>query len=153
MSEHLDGVLKHKQVVAHLMQQVITALVERAIVHDNSKFMPQEFDAFEVVTPILKTLTYGSDEYKASLRSIQPALDHHYMVNSHHPEHYPHGIDDMDLIDLIEMVCDWTAAAQRQTNGDIMKGLEVSKERFHIDDQLIGIIRNTVRNFISQAIH
>jgi len=153
MSEHLDGVLAHKQVVAHLMQQVITALVERAIVHDNSKFTPEEFDAFESVTPILKTLTYGSDEYKASLLSIQPALRHHYMVNRHHPEYYPHGIDDMDLIDMIEMVCDWMAAAQRQANGDVMKSLEVSKERFHIDDQLLTIIRNTMRNFLMNDVN
>ena len=32
-------------------------------------------------------LTYGSDEYKACLTEMKPALDHHYAANRHHPEH------------------------------------------------------------------
>jgi hypothetical protein len=34
--------------------------------------------------------------------------------NSHHPEHYGNrGISGMDLFDVVEMMCDWMAAARR----------------------------------------
>lgn len=143
-SEHLTGVLEHKKLVAHYMQIVSTELFKRAIEHDYSKFTPEEFDDFERMTPILKTLTYGSDEYKAALKELGPALQHHYQVNSHHPEYYANGVNGMSLIDLIEMVCDWMAAVQRVKNGDIYKSLETNKERFAIDAQLTGIIKNTI---------
>lgn len=129
---------------SRLTGYVIQDLFERAVIHDYSKFSPEEFDDFERVTPRLKTLTYGSEEYRASLREIKPAIQHHYQVNSHHPEHYPDGINGMNLLDVIEMVCDWIAATERVKDGDIYKGLEINKERFHIDDQLYGIIKNTV---------
>jgi hypothetical protein len=50
----------------------------------------------------------------------------------------------MSLIDLIEMVCDWMAATMRVKDGDIYKSLEINQERFGIDEQLAGIIKNTV---------
>ena len=42
-----------------------------------------------------------------------PALQHHYEDNCHHPEHYRNGIHDMNMVDLIEMLCDWRAAIKR----------------------------------------
>jgi hypothetical protein len=57
------------------------------VVHDASKWSPEEWPAFEEATPKLAGMTYGSDEYKAALASIKPALKHHYAENSHHPEH------------------------------------------------------------------
>ena len=36
-------------------------------------------------TDNLANIEYGSDEYKAELEALKPALDHHYAVNSHHP--------------------------------------------------------------------
>jgi hypothetical protein len=150
MSEHLDGVLEHKKQVARLMQKVASELFERAVLHDYSKFSPEEFDAFERMTPILKTLVYGSEEYRAALREIKPAIQHHYQVNRHHPEYFEfevggiNGISQMNLIDLIEMVCDWIAATQRVKDGDIYKSLPINQERFHIGEQLASILKNTV---------
>lgn len=144
MSEHIDGVLDHKLLVASYMQQVASALFQRAVSHDYSKFSAEEMATFEEVTPLLKTLVYGSDEYKAALARMGPALAHHYAVNSHHPEFYPDGVNGMTLIDLIEMLCDWLAAVQRVKNGDIYASMPINKERFHIDDQLYGILYHTV---------
>ena len=145
VSENTDGILQHKRLVASYIQQVINDLIKRAVEHDYSKFSPEEFDAFEEATPNLKNLVYGSEEYRASLRKIKPAIQHHYQVNRHHPEYFGEaGINGMTLIDLLEMVCDWIAATQRVKDGDIDKGLVINKERFHIDDQLFQIIKNTV---------
>ena len=75
------------------------------------------------------------------------ALKHHYAANSHHPEHYENGIDGMTLIDVLEMLCDWKAATERHADGDIMRSLEVNRERFGISDQLANILANTVREW------
>lgn len=144
VSKNITGVIKHKQEVANYMGIIATQLFQRAANHDNSKFSPEEFEVFEEMTPLLETLTYGSEEYKQALAKMQPALDHHYRENNHHPEYYEDGIEGMSLIDLIEMVCDWMAATKRVQNGDISTSLEINKKRFGIDDQLAKILENTV---------
>jgi hypothetical protein len=154
LSEHVAGVLDHKKQVALLLHAISTELNQRAIEHDDSKFSPEELESFEEATPRLKTLTYGSEEYRAELRKIKPAIQHHYQQNRHHPEYFEfeadglHGIDGMNLIDLIEMVCDWIAATKRVKDGDIYKSLSINQERFHISDQLNGIIKNTVDSLL-----
>src|SRR5690242_5622922 len=121
LSEHISGVLEHKKLVATYLQTIANELIRRALVHDDSKFSAEELDDFERMTPILKTLTYGTDEYKAALKELGPALQHHYQVNDHHPEFFSDGIDAMNLIQIIEMVCDWMAATERVKDGDIEK--------------------------------
>lgn len=127
------------------MYEVSNKLDKRAINHDESKLEQPELDIFVEYTPKLKNTTYGSDEYKEYLKGMKVALDHHYKVNSHHPEHYENGINDMCLLDVIEMLCDWKAAVERHDDGDLMKSLEINKDRFNIDDQLYGILVNTVK--------
>ena len=82
-------------------------LTTRGVEHDKSKLESPEVELFAEHTEKLKNMEYGSDEYKKSLEDLKPALEHHYAVNRHHPEHWKNGISDMSLIDLIEMLCDW----------------------------------------------
>jgi hypothetical protein len=51
----------------------------------------------------------------------------------------------MNLVDLLEMVCDWKAATLRHANGDIEKSLEINQKRFGYSDELKAILRNTVK--------
>jgi hypothetical protein len=92
----------------------------------------------------LRALVYGSDEYKENLKRLKPALDHHYKLNSHHPEHFEYGLHGMTLIDLLEMVSDWKAAVKRHSTGDIKQSLEINTERFAITPQLKNILENTL---------
>lgn len=116
----------------------------RAAVHDLSKLRDPEKVVFDQVTPELKELTYGSDEYKKSLAKMKVALDHHYAKNSHHPEHYALGVSGMSLFDLLEMLIDWKAASERHKDGDILKSLEINKERFHLSEQVYSVLLATV---------
>jgi hypothetical protein len=137
---------EHINQVRTFMQRPIMKLMHRAMEHDKSKLHPPEKTAFDKVTPRLKVLKYGSEDYKASLREIKPAIQHHYMHNSHHPEHYSNGINGMSLLDLIEMICDWGAAQLRHDPpGTFEKSFEVNVKRFNITPQLELILRNTVR--------
>ena len=48
----------------------------------------------------------------------------------------------MNLIDLVEMICDWKAATMRHSDGDIYKSLDDNKKRFGISDELYQILLN-----------
>lgn len=137
----------HIRKVGDYLTDRATEIMKRAVSHDASKWSEEESPLFEEATPKLADLTYGSPEYKESLDSIRPAIDHHNRVNSHHPEHYPQGIDGMDLLDLVEMVCDWKAASERHADGDIRVSLEKNRERFGISDQLMNVLWNSVNRW------
>ena len=153
MEENYDSALDtltHIENVCSLMDGLVNDLSMRRFRHDASKLESPEKEVFDEVTPRLKGLTYGSDEYKLSLADMGPALNHHYQNNRHHPEHFENGINGMTLVDLVEMICDWKAATLRHTDGDIVRSLEVNKERFGISDQLETILMNTVKEYFTE---
>jgi Family of unknown function (DUF5662) len=53
----------------------------------------------------------------------------------------------MDLLDVIEMFCDWKAATMRHDDGDISKSIEINKNRFNYSDDIEQIFKNTVKYF------
>ena len=137
----------HIKIVIEYIETIRTKLKIRTLQHDASKMRSPEVDIFDEYTPKLKGTTYGSDEYKRYLEEMKTALIHHYENNSHHPEHFENGINDMTLVDIVEMFCDWYAATKRHADGDIMKSIEINGERFGISDQLKSIFKNTVELF------
>ncbi|WP_449189158.1 DUF5662 family protein [Treponema lecithinolyticum] len=142
--------LLHIKRVNELLLCFAKELMDRAIRHDSSKLEEPEKYLFDKMTPKLKGLTYGSEEYKKSLDELKPALDHHYANNSHHPEYYKSGINDFTLIDLIEMFLDWKAASERHEDGDIFRSIEINKKRFEISDQLVHILNNTAKDMFTK---
>jgi hypothetical protein len=142
-----DTLAHIRSVNAHMIR-FGTTLLNRAIHHDQSKLESPEKEIFDKYTPILKELEYGSEAYKENLEKLKPALDHHYFVNSHHPQHYNNGINGMTLHDLVEMYCDWLAAVERTKNGAFEKSLKINEERFQMSEQLVSIFRNTYEQSI-----
>lgn len=91
----------------------LTQLESRAQDHDQSKFSKDEIEGYAylnwryyhasrgitvVYTPEIETL-------------IRQSMVHHYSCNHHHPEYFAE-LNDIDDIDIVEMVCDWTAMSQ-----------------------------------------
>ena len=138
---------KHIGNVQKFIQIFIDALNNRGVNHDLSKLIDPELPLFVEYTKKLSACTYGSDEYQKFLEGLKPALDHHYAKNRHHPEHYPNGIDDMTLVDIIEMFCDWKAATMRHNDGNLLKSIHHNGKRFYIDSQLTKIFENTAELF------
>ena len=136
---------KHIARVGVLCDQAAFAVIARGRDHDASKLEDPEAEAFARMTPILKTLTYGTPEYKASLADLGPALQHHYENNRHHPEFHKDGVRDMTLIDLVEMLADWKASSERVKGGSIAASLPQQKVRFKISDDLYAVLENTCR--------
>lgn len=135
--------LKHIKRLNELLINASIELLNRAKKHDQTKLLEPEKKMFDEYTPKLKKCTYGSNEYKKYLDELKVALDHHYKHNSHHPEHYPNGINDFNLFDLIEMFFDWKAASERHSDGNIYRSIKINKERFKMSDQICNIFTNT----------
>lgn len=138
-----EDTLTHIDRVRSLLRDMADDLDRRAKRHDRTKLMPPEKPIFDEFTPKLKEATYGSDEYKGFLAEMKVALDHHYAHNSHHPEHYSAGIRGMDLLDVVEMICDWKAATERHANGNLARSIVQNQERFGYSEDLKAILVNT----------
>ncbi len=130
--------------VRELLGKMIVELLHRGDIHDQSKLASPEVELFTEWTPRLAACDYDSPEYHGMKAKLQPALDHHYANNRHHPEHHKRGIRDMNLLDLLEMFCDWKAASERHNTGNIRKSIEVNGRRFAMPPELIEIFENSV---------
>ena len=102
---------RHIERVRNLLNKCVADLLERGELHDQTKLESPEVELFTEFTDKLATSTYGSVEYEGFRAAMKPALDHHYAHNRHHPEHHKDGIEDMNLLDLVEMICYWKAAS------------------------------------------
>lgn len=145
MYDSTEDTKKHIETLQSFLLDMQVNILNRVACHDASKLQEPEKSMYDKFTPMLRGLTYGSDEYKACLKEMGIALQHHYENNTHHPEHYSNGINGMSLLDLLEMLADWMAATQRHADGDILQSLEINKKRFGMSDQLAEIFENTVR--------
>jgi hypothetical protein len=154
VSESYDSkadTLEHIQHVRDGIGEAISELAYRAKIHDRTKLGPNEKPTFDRVTPLLRGLTYGSDEYKASLASMGPALAHHYASHRHHPEHFGEaGIRGMNLVDVLEMVIDWHASVKRHADGDLHRSIDLNQKRFGYSDDLKAMMHNTADWLLSK---
>ena len=139
--------MQHIRLVGRLLHLVAAELLRRADVHDQSKLERPEVELFTEFTPKLAGVTYGSPEYEGFRRAMGPALAHHYANNDHHPEHFKGGVEDMNLIQLVEMFCDWKASSTRHNDGNIRKSIEKNADRFRLSPQLVRILENTAALF------
>ncbi len=140
----------HIALVSKLLYYIARELYHRANVHDRSKLLEPERSVFAKFSPLLGSAPIDSAAYEAVLSQMGEALQHHYRENRHHPEHFPEGIRGMNLVDFVEMVCDWTAAAYGK--GELVN-LEWAADRFHLsrDEALLRIIRNTLGDLSGEA--
>jgi hypothetical protein len=143
--DFIENNFEHLHLIAEFMGSIQKEMMKRMASHDNSKLSPIEIEGFVEKSPELKKMEYGSPEYFKSLESFKEVLKHHYDNNRHHPEHFGDaGVSGMNVIDLLEMICDWSASSQRMATKDFFSGLPVQKDRFNLDPQLYSIIVNTM---------
>lgn len=139
---------EHISMVRKFMTIAIMELQHRADFHDASKLEAPEAEMFAEFGPKLRGMTYDPNnpdsEYEKCREQMGEALKHHYAHNTHHPEHFEHGVDEMNLLDVLEMFCDWMAATMRHDDGDIVKSIVKNMERFKLSPQLAQILKNTV---------
>lgn len=145
MTDQRFKTIRHIETVRNYLNEVIRELLNRQEQHDQSKLQNPEREMFDKWTSKLRGVSYGSEEYKGFIREMsKDALKHHYENNRHHPEHFERGVLGMNLIDLIEMFCDWYASGKRHDDGDIYKSIKINKKvKLADSDALEKIFINT----------
>lgn len=139
-----EATIEHITDVRDNLDAIARRLLERGRTHDASKLEQPEKGYLDALESGKRALPYPSPEYdELKETTLKPFLEHHYAKNSHHPEHYARGVNGMDLVDVIEMLCDWKSASQRQEGGSMSNSLETCIRKYHITPQLADILWNT----------
>ena len=149
----LRKMLTHTQGVALRLAKVCNELMTRACTHDASKFLEEDLDRHLKSAEIKRQLyekcgmRYGDDRDKQFRKEYKDLAEGHACRNRHHVEHHTHGIWDMDLVDVLEMLVDWCQSAE-DWGEDIEENNSIGKnaKKYGIEPQLTCILRNTVRN-------
>jgi hypothetical protein len=133
LAQHIREVQKRLMVICANLQN-------RAVVHDKSKYSEGELPLLRLKST-LQGVEYGSEVYFKILKENKEVISLHHANNSHHPEHRG-GLDCMSLLDVVEMFCDWSAAAA--LNGtDLVDSLRISCQRYNVPAYLQAIFLNT----------
>ena len=125
-------IFRHRAILDDDVTLIATELINRGRRHDLSKFEEDEFGGFVEINATARNFPYGSPEYKESIRKANEkggCVNNHYARNSHHPEYYD-SAEAMSFLDIIEMVCDWHAAALTYGNTDFIEGINTHFKRF-----------------------
>lgn len=142
--------IKHIEKVREMINIFVSRITRRGFDHDKVKLESPEIEVFSEYTPKLAETTYGGEEYMEYLSEMRTALEHHYANCRHHPEHFEKGINDMNLVDIVEMFCDWKASSLRHHDGNLLKSIDANAARFNISSQLKQIFINTAKMYDEQ---
>lgn len=144
---YLKDVYEHRFWVAQAMMQIASEILDRARYHDMSKL--SEVERQHYIEPVWQLNhegpDYGTEEYKALCKKMGEGWKHHTEHNDHHPEHFDNDLSKMNLVQLLEMVCDWKAASKRKGNSPA-KAIEFMKAE--LSPQLEAILRNTIDAYL-----
>lgn len=129
-------------------------LLARAEVHDASKFGPEERTAYIWLTEAHRCRQLGEPfAYPEGVEAaVRAAVRHHFACNRHHPEFHADP-NDMTEVDLIEMVCDWTAMSQEfHQDGGSARGWadKTLGNRIHFNPQKTAFIYRIIAELDKQ---
>jgi hypothetical protein len=141
----------HRRNVRNVMNMIIMSELEkRRDNHDVSKLQSPEKEVYDKYIPKLKLYQYGTPEYLELREEMaKNGLSHHFKMNRHHPEHFKNGIDDMNIIDLVEMISDWFAASL-VSDRDFYDSIDGNAKRFDMPEQLVNILKNTYNDYFKK---
>ena len=137
---------EHISHVRTYLFKVMSEIMMRSANHDNSMMDPEEKRYLDEFIPVLSQNEPGSPEHKAALDQMLSGRDHHFQKNNHHLEHYG-SLSGMDLLDLIEWVCDQKAASMQDGNRNIVDRLNLYFKKYDFPVELIDMIHNTVKRY------
>lgn len=126
ITDYMTETNMHKRDVFNNIKAIAERAMEVAQFHDESKYSGEEL-------PLLATKT-PEDHDKA--------MEHHYKVNRHHPEHFQNGINGMCVVDLMEMYSDWLSDAEEE-GADFLQVLEEKQRKYQFSNDLKNIFHNT----------
>lgn len=146
---------EHRDTVRKYLNKIITGLIKRGEVHDDSKLKGKELKEFAKHFEKGHELEFGTPAYKEFQKQIMSTLKLHRSRNRHHPEYHDEsvpqlGFREMTLLDINEMFCDWIAAAEREGN-DPVESVKRCNRIYNIDPDLRHVLINTARLFTKKG--
>lgn len=144
----IKSILKHKESVKNRLLFLIAELKKRADVHDDSKLRSPEVNYLIEMDKEGK-VKYGSDAYFEKMKRWECFFNHHYKENTHHPDHYQLGVDDMNIADLCEYMIDVVSYFEDLHVADAINTIDAQQERFGLSDQLANVLKNTLVKYYS----
>lgn len=143
--------LEHINRVKSKMEFFASVLAARGANHDNSKLTEPEYSGWLAMDQEPR-YPYGSKKYYDKMRRYKEVLEHHYSINSHHPEHFEDPSIQMDLVDLIEMLCDWFSYSNDISWLEGYDTINSQCTRFGLNDTIRHLLLNTFRNFLVMSL-
>lgn len=148
----MDTVKSIKEHIKRVQEKIgilVKELQERLKNHDRSK-LGEELYLWKKID-LEERYPYGTKEYFEKMSRNKEVFQTHYSNNRHHPEHFENGIEDMNLIDIIEMLCDWLS--YKDGNLSYHEAQEIiykQAKRFGFGDEIINIMINTAWEYFSK---
>ena len=142
--------LAHINQVKSKMEFFASVLATRGTSHDSSKLIEPEYSGWLAMDQEPR-YPYGSEKYYDKINRYKEVLEHHYSLNSHHPEHFENPSTQMDLVDLIEMLCDWFSYSNNISWLEGYNTINSQCARFGLNDTIRHLLLNTFRNFLVQS--
>lgn len=142
-------IYRHKLEIQKKLSLLINELKKRADEHDISKLKEPEYSGW-VKMDKEPRYEYGSKEYFEKIKKYKWLFDLHYRKNRHHPEYWQGFFQDMDLIDLLEMICDWISYRDDLTYQEATEVIEKQCTRFGFPQLMRELILNTVKNYFAR---
>lgn len=95
------------------LSSVASTLAERGLIHDQSKYGPEERLPYIWITEFYRCKNDGIKfEYPPGVLELTKASSyHHVTTNRHHPE-FHESPSSMTTVDIAEMVADWAAMSE-----------------------------------------
>lgn len=143
--------LEHINRVKSKMEFFASVLAARGANHDNSKLTEPEYSGWLAMDQEPR-YPYGSKKYYDKMHRYKEVLEHHYSINSHHPEHFEDPSTQMDLVDLIEMLCDWFSYSNDISWLEGYDTINSQCTRFGLNDTIRHLLLNTFRNFLVMSL-
>ena len=125
-----------------------TILFIRGINHDKSKLCEPELSLWKKMDEEPR-YPYGTSKYKEKLNRYKEVFQQHYKHNKHHPEHWSGYYCDMDLMDVIEMLCDWLGYKDDITLKEAETLVNQQCERYGFNDTFRHLLYNTLKNYFT----
>lgn len=143
-----DYIKKHQNTVKKWLSHFSSILQSRVLIHDRSKLKEPELSLWKKMDEE-PMYPYGSKEYSDKLKRHHHVFELHWKNpdNRHHPEHFTDPTAEMDLIDMVEMLCDWLGYKETLSYAEASKLVEQQCKRFNFPEEFRSLLLNTLSNY------
>ena len=136
--EHIDRVVNNMLLMEGYKNLDIKTLQERGKIHDLSKLSEPELEGYIWLTwwHACKTKKIAFDYPKGKNELVDKAISHHLKNNLHHAESHS-DVNKMTDLDVVEMVCDWTAMSQEFNQASCQSYVKNNIAKWKFSDEKI----------------